>query len=193
MTDADPAASPPPGAAPGPSPGGPSDTAPPAAPDPPPLVTGAAEAREAVLAFEAALAHSPALAARLAYPRAWVALKDEAGWHYAPALWAGHAGLSADAYLALASRLDGRRAEAALRAFCAPVTDPRRADKHARRLRALFARHAVGRAPNARLRLLEPAPDAAPADLEARVVDLVAEVARLLGPAARAALRRRLS
>ena len=158
----------------------------------PPLVASPEEARAAILALEPELARSPALGARLAYPRAWLAVKAEGGWRYAFSLWAGHRGLTAESYLALSPRLDGRRAEAALAAWFAPVSDPRRQEKHGRRLRELFARHGAARAPNARLRFLEPAPAEAVRDAERALLDLLEAVYRSLPVPAQAAFRRRI-
>ena len=126
---------------------------------PVPLVASLEEARAGALAFGPALAASPALAGRLAYHRAWVAVKGERGWAYAPARWAGHrvgeGGLDAERYVALGDALDGRRADAAQSPWFAPVGDPRRHDKHMRRLRGLFAAAGQGQTPNARTRVLE--------------------------------------
>jgi hypothetical protein len=81
----------------------------------PPLVTALPEAREATLAFAREVRRSPALAGRMAYCRAWTAIKDEDGWHYAPARWAGHRGLDAAAYLATSEAMDARRSDATRR------------------------------------------------------------------------------
>ena len=161
----------------------------------PATVTSLQEAREGVLAFERELRRSPDLAARLAYPRAWIALKAEGEWRYAFALWAGHRGLDAATYLAASERLDGRRSDAALSAWFAPVADPRRHDKHMRRLRELFLRNGQGQAPNARTRFLEIAvqePGQEKSD-EKRLVDLLEAVYRGLSVPAQAAFRKRIS
>ena len=158
------------------------------------VVASLGEARERVLAFERELRRAPDLAARLAYPRAWIALKAEGEWHYAFALWAGHRGLDGPAYLSVSDRLDGRRSDAALSAWFAPVADPRRHDKHLRRLRELFLRHGQGQAPNARTRFLEVAavePGQEKAG-EKALVDLLEAVYRGLSVPAQAAFRKRL-
>ncbi|MBP1807214.1 hypothetical protein [Rubellimicrobium aerolatum] len=162
--------------------------------DPPPLVASFAEAREAILAFERELRRSPELAGRLAYARTWVALKADGGWHYAFARWAGVRGLDAATYLAASERLDGRKSDAVLSAWFAPVADPRRQEKHLRRLRELFLRHAQGQPPNARLRVLEPAlPATGPdKDRERQLVDLLEAVYRNLSVPAQAAFRKRI-
>lgn len=160
----------------------------------PALIGSLQEAREATLAFERELRASPGLAARLAYSRAWVAIKAEGGWHYAFSRWAGHKGLDADAYLAVSEALDGRRSDAALSAFFAPVADPRRHEKHMRRLRELFLRHGQGQAPNARTRFLEvavPEPGHEKSD-EKHLVDLLEAVFRGLSVPAQAAFRKRI-
>lgn len=158
----------------------------------PPLVASPDEARAAILAFEPELGQSPALAARLAYPRAWLALKTEDGWRYAFALWAGYRGLTAERYLALSPHLDSRRAEAALASWFFPVADSRRIEKHDRRLRALFARAGVKAAPNARVRFLEPLDPAAVRQGDRALVDLLEAVYRSLPAAAQAAFRKRI-
>jgi len=161
---------------------------------PPAPVTSLQEAREAVLLFERELRRSPELAARLAYPRAWIALKAEGEWRYAFALWAGHRGLDAATYLAWSDRLDGRRSEAALSAFFGPTADPRRHEKHMRRLRELFLRHGQGQAPNARTRFLEVAvaePGQEKSD-EKQLVELLEAVYRRLSVPAQAAFRKRI-
>lgn len=157
-------------------------------------VTSLQEAREAVLLFERELRRSPELAARLAYPRAWIAIKADGEWRYAFALWAGHRGLDAPTYLRWSDRLDGRRSEAALSAFFAPTADPRRHEKHMRRLRELFLRHGQGQAPNARTRFLEVAvvePGHEKSD-ERQLVDLLEAVYRRLSVPAQAAFRKRI-
>ena len=161
---------------------------------PPRLVASLAEAREAVLAFERELKASPDLAARLAYPRAWIALKVDGDWRYAFTKWAGHRGLDAGTYLAVSERLDGRRSDAALSAWFAPVADPRRHDKHMRRLREIFARHGAGQVPNARTRFLElaVAEEGKGRDEEKRLVDLLVAVFRGLSVPAQAAFRKRI-
>ena len=165
-----------------------------AGPAPPPLVASLDEARAGALAFGPAIAASPALAARMGYHRAWVALKGpgkDAGWVYAPARWAGFRGLDAETYLALGDALDGRRSDAALAAWFAPVGDPRRHDKHLRRLREVFAQAGAGQAPNARARILEVAvPEVDKPD--DRLVDLLVEVFRSLPTPRQAAVRRRI-
>ena len=161
---------------------------------PPAPVTSLQEAREGVLAFERELRRSPELASRLAYPRAWVALKAEGGWRYAFALWAGHRGLDAGIYLQVSDRLDGRRSDAALSPYFAPVADPRRHDKHMRRLRELFLRHGQGQAPNARTRFLEVAVEGPGQEKagEKQLVDLLEAVYRGLSVPAQAAFRKRI-
>ncbi|HVG48173.1 MAG TPA: hypothetical protein VM899_08580 [Rubellimicrobium sp.] len=157
-------------------------------------VTTLQEAREAVLLFERELRRSPELAARLAYPRAWIALKAEGEWRYAFALWAGHRGLDAATYLAWSDRLDGRRSEAALSTFFAPVADPRRQEKHRRRLREMFLRHGQAQAPNARVRFLEVSvvePGQEKSE-ERQLVDLLEAVYRGLSVPAQAAFRKRI-
>ena len=157
-------------------------------------VTTLQEAREAVLLFERELRRSPELAARLAYPRAWIALKSEGEWRYAFALWAGHRGLDAATYLAASEGMDGRRSDAALAAWFAPVADPRRNEKHLRRLRELFLRSGQGQPPNARTRFLEVAvvePGQEKSE-ERHLVDLLEAVYRGLPVPAQAAFRRRI-
>ena len=160
----------------------------------PATVTSLQEAREGVLAFERELRRSPDLASRLAYPRAWIALKAEGEWRYAFALWAGHRGLDAATYLAASERLDGRRSDAALSAWFAPVADPRRQEKHLRRLREMFLRHGQGQAPNARTRFLELAvePPGQEKSGEKQLVDLLEAVYRGLSVPGQAAFRKRI-
>jgi hypothetical protein len=181
-----------------------------------PLASSLEEARASALAFAPAALTSPALAGRMAYHRAWVAVrtqgkngkeagkasaKADAGWTYAPARWAGFRGglgeLDAEAYLALGDALDGRRSDAALAAWFAPVGDPRRQAKHMRRLRALFARLGAGAAPNARTRILEVAvPEDGRGDgraeADGRLLDLLEAVYRGLPTSAQAAFRKRI-
>lgn len=161
---------------------------------PPALAANPQEVREAVLAFERELGASPGLAGRLAYPRAWIAMKVEGEWRYAFAKWAGHRGLDAATYLAESERLDGRRSDAALAAWFAPVADPRRQEKHLRRLRSLFARHGQGQAPNARVRFLELAvvEEGGGRSEEKQLVDLLVAVFRTLSVPAQAAVRKRI-
>ena len=161
---------------------------------PPPLVATLSEAREAVLSFERELRRSPELATRLAYSRGWIAIKAEGGWHYAFARWAGHRGLDAATYLGVSERLDGRRSDAALAVWFAPVADPRRHEKHMRRLRELFLRHGQGQPPNARTRFLEIAvvePGQEKSE-EKQLVDLLEAVFRGLSVPAQAAFRKRI-
>lgn len=160
-----------------------------------PLVTTLAEAREATLAFEREVRRSPALAGRMAYCRAWTAIKAEGEWRYAPARWAGHRGLDAAAYLAVSESMDGRKSDAALSAWFAPVADPRRQEKHLRRLREFFLRSGQGQPPNARTRILEvavPEPGAERSP-EAQLVDLLEAVYRTLSVPAQAAFRKRIA
>ncbi len=161
------------------------------------LVASLDEAREAVAGFDAAVAASPDLAARLAYHRAWHAVKGDAGWSYAPSRWAGHHGLDAQSYLG--ADLDGRRTDAVLGAWFAPVGEGRRHDKHLRRLREMFLRHGAGQEPNAKARFLEvAAPEALGSDKaarvqeEARLVALIEAVFQGLSVPAQAALRKRI-
>lgn len=160
----------------------------------PPLVTSLPEACEATLAFARELRRSSELASRLAYCRGWTAIKAEGEWHYAPARWAGHKGLDAASYLAESERMDGRKSDAALAAWFAPVADPRRHEKHMRRLRELFLRHGQGQPPNARTRFLEVAvvePGQEKSD-EKHLVDLLEAVYRGLSVPAQAAFRKRI-
>ncbi len=160
----------------------------------PPVATSLPEAHEATLAFERELRREPGLAARLAYCRGWTAIKAEGSWHYAPARWAGHRGLDAATYLAVSERMDGRRSDAALAAWFAPVADPRRNEKHLRRLREMFLRHGQGQPPNARTRFLEVAvvePGAEKSD-EKHLVELLEAVYRSLSVPAQAAFRKRI-
>ena len=160
----------------------------------PPLIASLPEAREATLAFERELRRSPELAGRMAYCRAWVAIKAEGEWRYAFSRWAGHKGFDAVTYLATSEALDGRRSDAALSAFFAPVADPRRHDKHMRRLRELFLRNGQGQAPNARTRFLEIAvaePGQEKSD-EKQLVDLLEAVFRSLSVPAQASFRKRI-
>lgn len=160
----------------------------------PALIGSLPDAREATLAFERELRRSPELAGRMAYCRAWVAIKAEGQWRYAFSRWAGHKGLDAATYLAVSESLDGRRSDAALSAFFAPVADQRRNEKHLRRLRELFLRHGQGQAPNARTRFLEIAvqePGQEKSD-EKHLVDLLEAVYRGLSVPAQASFRKRI-
>ncbi|TNC72374.1 hypothetical protein [Rubellimicrobium roseum] len=163
-------------------------------PDLPPLVTSLAEAREATLAFEPELRRSPALAGRLAYARAWIAVKAEGEWRYAFSRWAGFRGLDAASYLAVSERLDGRKSDAALAAWFAPVQDPKRQAKHLRRLREMFLRHGQTQPPNARTRVLEIAVVEAGQEKaeDKALVDLLVAVYRGLPIPAQAAFRRKI-
>ncbi len=160
----------------------------------PPLVTSLTEARDAVMSFERELRRSPEFASRLAYSRGWIAIKAEDGWRYAFARWAGHRGLDAETYLRVSERIDGRRSDAALAAWFAPVADPKRQAKHMRRLRELFLRHGQVQPPNARTRFLEVAvvePGQEKSD-EKQLVDLLEAVFRGLSVPAQAAFRKRI-
>lgn len=159
-----------------------------------PLVASLAEARESVLAFGREVRRSPELAGRMGYSRAWVAIKAEGEWHYALTRWAGFRGFDATAYLAASERLDARQADAALAAWFAPVVDPKRHEKHLRRLREMFLRAGAGAAPNARVRFLEVAvaePGERGAE-ERALVDLLEAVFRGLSVPAQAAFRKRI-
>lgn len=167
-----------------------------AAPVPTPiarLVESADEARAAVLAFAPALAAAPDLAHRLAFHRAWLAVKTPDGWAYAPSRFAGHVGLDGPTYLARGDELDGRRSDRTLAAWFGQVDDPRRHEKHLRRLRDLFARTGAGHAPNARVRFLEPLAEAPKGKDEAKVVELLEAVYRGLSPSGQAAFRKRIA
>ena len=162
--------------------------------DLPRLVASLAEARAAVLSFEPELRRSPALAARLAYARAWIAIKSEGEWRYAFSRWAGVRGLDAATYLSVSERLDGRKSDAALAAWFAPVQDPKRQAKHMKRLREMFLRHGQGQPPNARSRILEVAvvePGQERAEDKA-LVDLLVAVYRGLPIPAQAAFRKKI-
>ncbi len=124
-----------------------------------------------------------------------MAIKADGEWHYAFSRWAGHRGFDASSYLEASEGLDGRRSDAALAAFFAPVADPRRHEKHMRRLRELFLRSGQGQPPNARTRFLEVAtvePGQEKAD-EKHLVDLLEAVYRGLSVPAQAAFRKRIS
>lgn len=90
------------------------------------LVTNPHEAIRNILRFEAQLARSSGLRARLAYARSWYAHPlGESEWHFGPSKFIGYQGMTAKEYLNEESR-DGRRTERQLGEWFVevPVQDP---------------------------------------------------------------------
>jgi hypothetical protein len=77
-------------------------------------------------AFPEALQGSEELQDRLAYVRAWYALRDgKNGWIFAPSKWAGYRHMTVDVYLDTeTNNMDGRKTEALLRKWFMPCNPP---------------------------------------------------------------------
>lgn len=76
------------------------------------LINSPEDAVEGIKTFNEELKKSLGLQERLAYVRSWYAIKTENGWAFGPSKFIGYQGLSADTYLTV--RLDGRKTEAQL-------------------------------------------------------------------------------
>jgi hypothetical protein len=86
-----------------------------------------------VLSYPKALQESPDLQERLAYARAWYAVRDSDGWVFAPSKWAGYSNMTAVAYLGNAqASMDGRKTEKHLKQWFNPLDEqsPEYAELH---------------------------------------------------------------
>jgi hypothetical protein len=133
--------------------------------------------------FEEELRQSPKLQSRLSYARAWYAYADEGGpWYFAPSKFVGYSDVDAETYLRDAEEADGRRSEAQLQLYFAPV---RLTTAFGEELyTALFAFLAkYGKAPSTKTRINVLRPVRVPAsadDAHDVVVKLIVAVARTL-------------
>ena len=158
----------------------------------PTLVTSAKRATEAILRFGQEVDASPDLASRLAYARAWYAVRENGEWHLGPSKFIGYKALSAEAYIQRSQDLDGRRTEAQLQRWFTELS-PRSPDYEAvtSALSTFLAR--FGKAPSKKMRVSVPNDNLLASDqCEAALVDLLVAVAERLTPRRLKLLRKRL-
>ena len=164
-----------------------------------PLVTSLRAVRDAIDRFEAELQHSPPLAGRLAYARAWYACRDDNGrWHFGPSKFVGYEDLTAQRYIDLSRNgLDGRRTESQLRKWFTLI-DPSTAlqEQLSSQLSVMLAQH--GKAPSRKMRISIPHEDHdellgdGPAGSGPPVIELMVAVAKSLSHSELMLLRKRL-
>ena len=147
----------------------------------------------AIHQFPRELATSVELANRLAFARAWYAVRSDGGaWTFGPSKFIGYDNLDAETYLTWSERLDGRRTEAQLRQWFIPA-DPS-SPIHAELTNALSAfLSQFGKAPSTLMRinvLPEPLDKAEVATTA--LLNLLVGVAKTLKPADFRLLCRRL-
>jgi hypothetical protein len=125
----------------------------------PRLARNVEEVVENIRNFAPALADSVGLQDRLSYARSWYILQDgKKGPVFAPSKWAGYRNMSPSAYLDNATAMDGRKTEARLRKWSAPI-DPQSEQYEALydKLVALLARYGKQPSAEARIAIIEDA------------------------------------
>ena len=147
----------------------------------------------AIHQFPREVATSVELANRLAFARAWYAVRSVDGtWDFGPSKFIGYDNLDAETYLAWSDRLDGRRTEAQLRQWftLADCSSP----THAELTNALSAfLSQFGKAPSRMMRInVLPEPLDEAENVSTALLDLIVGVAKTLEPADLRRLRTRL-
>ncbi|MDE0224601.1 MAG: hypothetical protein OXP28_05650 [Gammaproteobacteria bacterium] len=159
----------------------------------PALATTLSNVVAAIHRFPREVATSVELANRLAFARAWYAVRSDHGsWIFGPSKFIGYDDLDAETYLSWSNRLDGRRTEAQLRKWFVPsdLSSPTHAEL-TNALSTFLSR--FGKAPSTMMRinvlpeLLDEAEDTSTA-----LLDLIVGVAKTLKPADVRLLSRRL-
>ena len=150
------------------------------------IVTTPAQAMSNIRRFEPEIQNSPELKARLAYARAWYALKDEHGqWLFGPSKFIGYQDVTAKAYLE-DEDTDGRRTEMQLQRYFRTIdANDALYPEVSSELAVFLAKH--GKAPSNKMRInvlrdrrLIASPDTLPSDSQAAVVDLMVAVSKTL-------------
>ena len=150
----------------------------------PALATTLQNVIAAIHQFPREVATSVELAGRLAFARAWYAVRsDDGAWAFGPSKFIGYDNLDAETYLAWSDRLDGRRTEAQLRQWFVPAD--RSSPTHADLTNALSAfLSQFGKAPSSMMRInVLPEPADKPEDASKALLDLLVAVAKTLEPA----------
>jgi len=160
----------------------------------PALATTLSNVVAAIHRFPREVATSVELANRLAFARAWYAVRSEDdSWTFGPSKFIGYDNLDAETYLSWSAvGLDGRRTEAQLRKWFVPA-DPS-SPTHAELTNALSAfLSRFGKAPSTMMRInvLPELMDEAK-DTSTALLDLIVGVAKTLKPADIRLLSRRL-
>ncbi len=150
----------------------------------PALATTLRNVVAAIHRFPREVATSVELANRLAFARAWYAVRsDDGSWIFGPSKFIGYDNLDADTYLSWSERLDGRRTEAQLRKWFvrADPSSPTHAEL-TNGLSTFLSR--FGKAPSTMMRInVLPEPLDETEDASAALLDLIVRVARTLKPA----------
>lgn len=159
----------------------------------PVLSNTAEDALNAITRFQAEAAN---LTHRLAQFRAWYAVQDHQGnWTFGPSKFIGYVGLNAELYGEAEAMMDGRDTEATLQKWFEEEPED---TSLGRELHAKLAQYLAGfgKKKNSKTRinvLLNAPADGNGDDLEAKVVDLIDAVSKLLSPSGRAKLRKRFA
>ena len=163
----------------------------------PRLINSPEDASLGIEAYNKEIEASNRLRERLAYVRAWYAVKTKNGWSFGPSKFIGYQELTANDYLG--GGLDGRKTEARLAKWFQAVDDSTELyDELYDALESFLA--AYGKTPSSAVRInvvdsnyndaLDEVEDA---DRNARIVDLIIEVARSLPASHLRSLRDKLS
>lgn len=161
------------------------------------LINSPDDASHGIKTYNEELETSNGLRERLAYVRAWYAIKTKNGWSFGPSKFIGYQGLTADDYLG--GRLDGRKTEAQLAKWFQAVDDSTELYDELYNALEDFL-EAYGKEPSSAVRInivdsnwddaLDKVGDA---DRNAKIVDLIVEVARSLPAPQLRSLREKIS
>lgn len=158
------------------------------------LVQNRDEAIRNIHSFQGELERSQELQSRLAYCRAWYAIRQDDGTYlFGPSKFIGYSGMTAEEYVGPNNDRDGRRTESRLQDWFEEVTNPRAARLLESKLADYLAK--FGKAPSKKARInvcRQPANIGAGADSDELLLNLLVAVLRRLSPEQRHWVRNRI-
>jgi hypothetical protein len=156
------------------------------------LVQSAKDAVHNIEAFQSELKQSKELQSRVAYSRAWYAIKKGSGWIFAPSKFIGYEGMTAGEYMGPNEDRDGRKTEVQLQDWFEQPSDPDLKQELQEALADFLARYGKTPSRKTRINVLREGTCPAGESDEQRLVDLLVAVSRMLSPEQRRVLRARL-
>jgi len=161
------------------------------------LINSPDDAVRGIKTYNEELETSTGLRERLAYVRAWYAVKTKNGWSFGPSKFIGYQDLTAKGYLG--GRLDGRKTEAQLMKWFQVVDDSTELSDELYDALEEFL-EGYGKEPSSAVRISvvdsnwdDALNEVGDADRNAKIVDLIVEVTRSLPALHLRSLRDRIS
>jgi hypothetical protein len=156
------------------------------------LVQSAKDAIHNIEVFLSELKQSKELQSRVAYSRAWYAIKKGGGWHFGPSKFIGYEGMTAGEYVGPNEDRDGRKTEVQLQDWFELPSDPALKQELQEALADFLARYGKTPSRKTRINVLRRASNVTGESEQQRLIDLIVAVSKMLSPDQRQELRARL-